>query len=357
MYIQWFDDHPEELLAIALQSGFKAEEASAARQRLREMLVRLPEKSKFDDLGVVMIMTRIVDDIELACRDLDITIPGGVVFGTSRLVGLVASQLRVMSTDVSIIEITIPFIIFCNLISKVLAHTLPHELSGNSVSISFDEAKVFSRLQSNRWIIEEWQRVLLPYAKEGKPPPGSGLAPEGATISTQFLILEAMEVFSIAHEFGHHVLKHGMTASSVEQPSSFDEEHEADLFARIASIGVARVHQEKPGHFLFSGAGGAIILGALELVARARAVLETGQDTLPSRKHHPPVSERIEAFDKLDKDYLGARAQEFVVFRSSLLSVLDLVWEAVKPMFERQHREGVRPVSASSSPLDWLPFE
>ena len=56
-------------------------------------------------------------------------------------------------------------------------------------------------------------------------------------------MLIAMERFSIAHKYGHHVAGHGRKESAEAGPGdeSFIEEHEADIFA----LGLSRGNMER----------------------------------------------------------------------------------------------------------------
>ena len=163
-------------------------------------------------------------------------------------------------------------------------------------------------------------------------------------------LLVAMELFAVAHEYGHHVMRHGVTDTSEEQ-TPFEDEHEADLFARQVSLVVGH---EGPNEFLNSGAGGAVVLGCIVLVARANAMLSSGNDIPPPRQRHPPVPDRMKALDEYDEKFVSY--SQFSAFRSSLLDALDVVWITVKPKFSDLHREGVRPADRDCGPLDWLPL-
>ena len=91
------------------------------------------------------------------------------------------------------------------------------------------------------------------------------------------MLIRAVEIFALAHEYGHHAMRHGVTDSSDQVVDALVEEHQADLFARSVSMAIGS-REVPPNFYAMSGTGGVIILVALELVKRAKAVLETGQD-------------------------------------------------------------------------------
>jgi hypothetical protein len=167
-------------------------------------------------------------------------------------------------------------------------------------------------------------------------------------------LLDAMEVFAIADEYGHHALDHGLTTSANEETAFFEQEHAADSFARGISLVIGK---DENAFFLLSGAGGALILGAIELISRTRAILATGQDGLPHSTTHPPVAERIRFMDDADLEHLPKEdAEEFVGVRRSMVDVLNAIWAEAKPVMETFHSEGLRPVDDATGPSDWLPF-
>lgn len=352
--LDFIDSNNPLLLDIAKRSGVSKEDAPEFVKGLRASLAALPPRSTFDDLGGLFILSGLAEKVERACSQLDVPMYHGVVWGVSKLRGLVASQMPVLRTDVSIIEVTFPFITFCDLVSKLTAHTLTgglHEYDDGQIAIDLSGPTVTRWLNGEPWLIEEWQEVLLSYAKDGVPPPrlGQPTRTQKALVIRSDLLI-AMEIFAVAHEYGHHALRHGLADTSEEQ-TPFEDEHEADIFARQVSLAVGK---EGPNEFLNSGAGGAVVLGAFDLVARAKATLSTGNDTPSPRRRHPPVADRMKALDEFDKKFVSYG--QFSAFRSSLLDALDIVWTAVRPKFVELHREGVRPVDQDRGPLDWLPL-
>ena len=156
----------------------------------------------------------------------------------------------------------------------------------------------------------------------------------------------------VGHEYGHHIAQ-GFKLYE----DSMSEEHQADIFARLASYDVAhRVRNTPYNFFLISGSGAPLLLGSLEILLKARRVLAAGNDTLPVSDTHPPIRERIAVFDVIDKASLELEEQalRFSNFRYSLLFILDTIWGALKPHFEKLHREGVRPTPDPSDVLGRL---
>lgn len=85
----------------------------------------------------------------------------------------------------------------------------------------------------------------------------------------------AMEVFAVAHELGHHCLDHGRALEAGTSPKQ--EEFEADLFAvklceKVErSVGYREIQGfEAPNPYLSTGAGGVLLLGAIEIFRKMK---------------------------------------------------------------------------------------
>ncbi len=353
--MQWLRDNRPTLLEICKRSGVADDKLESMADEFIRALAERPPGSALDDPGATRILQGIIDRIEAACGKIAFPLRGGVVFGNSVGAGLIARQLPVLATDVSIIETTLPFLIFCDLVSKVIVHSLPEPRCDKGGShFEFNAAEVRTRLQSERWILSQWVSILVRYAVFGTPPKDLGVAPQAARQYLRGKLLDAMEVFAIAHEYGHHSLSHGLTTSMGEECDLLADEHEADMFARGMSLVIGQSEGE---FFLFSGAGGALILGAIELVSRTRAVLSTGTDDLPLSRTHPSVTDRIKLMDRQDLEHLpNETAEEYIGIRQAFSDVLKAVWAEAKPAVQSFHTEGLRPIDNVKSPTDWLPF-
>ena len=259
--LQWMRDNRPKLLEIAKRSGAADDDLEAVADKYMDTLTERGRGSNFDDPGATMILGRIIERIEAACGKVELSTGGGVVFGNSSGNGLVARQLTVLQTDVSIIEASLPFIIFCDLVSKAIVNALPDpDVNKDGAQFEFGSEQIRERIRSEKWILAEWVNILVRYAAFGTPPKNLGVAPEGPRLYLRGQFLDAMEVFAIAHEYGHHALNHSHATSAKDETIFFEHEHEADLFARGISIVIGN---SENAFFLLSGAGGALILVAL----------------------------------------------------------------------------------------------
>jgi hypothetical protein len=139
------------LATVVRRAGTPEEDVLRLAREFRETIASLPVKSSFDYLGAIFILTRLITTVEKACERLRAPMRTGVVFGVSQLAGVIASQMPVLKTDASIIEVTLPFITFCDLISKLMAHTLPLKVSAQGMArLNMDRSAILARIASQQ---------------------------------------------------------------------------------------------------------------------------------------------------------------------------------------------------------------
>lgn len=300
------------------------------------------------------IFSGLVDRVRAICADGGIPIRGGVIVGVSPTTGLHAYQNEVMLTDVSIIDFALPFVIFCNQFAILLARTLPHELTGDQVAVSFAPELVSRSIEDSPEHFQEWVRFLTKYVIEGWPLDLPRIDIDAEWLGTRLQILFAMEFFAVAHEYGHRVLMHGVTTSSDDGSDPIAMEHHADGFARMVSL-VAGTNAEPANPLAALGGGAVQMLGALDLVRRTTHVLTPGHTQFPARETHPPTAERIKHLGTFDRFVPEDIRPQFGGMRRDLEAVVEAIWTAVEPMFLGMHHEGgVKLTAQEKGPLDWM---
>jgi hypothetical protein len=300
------------------------------------------------------IISDIVARIDEICARGGIPVREGVVVGVSPTEGLHAYQSEVPATGASIIDFALPFVIFCNEMAILIARTLPHLPSGTGQAVICDPARVRHVLATDEALSKAWGLLLARYAIEGWPLALPRLPIDVERVSTRLHILFSMELFAVAHEYGHHVLLHGVAESSSPMGDGAMMEHDADGFARMVSMAIGS-SSEPPNPFAISGAGAALMLGALDLVRRAGHVLEAGNAEFPPREIHPPLHERVTHVGSFDRFAPEGVREQFAAMRGDLLGVVEAIWAAVEPMFLRMHHEGeVKLDSREKARVDWF---
>ncbi len=348
----WFSNNESLMRAIIKANGVGQIDVERTIEDYKAHLTAMPPGSEYDDKNARAILRSILEDIENLCREQKIPIRNGVVYGIAPEFGLLASQRDVMETGVSIIELSMPFIVFCNAVSKALARTLIHE-EGQMIKVCNDPEAVRAKLSVAPELTAEWTRLITRHALNW-PPARLSPAPDRLGQVTRILLLKAMEWFALAHEYGHHVMMHGQATSSSASRNIFDDEHEADLFARAASMALGDRAQPMNMYALF-GVGGVIVLAMLDLVRRARSVLKTGLDVELLVKTHPPVAERVHVFGLLDQHLPEDLRPAAKDMRDCFMKIIEGIWEEVLPIIETLHKDGIRPLEPAADGQDWLP--
>jgi len=226
----------------------------------------------------------------------------------------------------------------------MLSLGLPHEPDGRSLRVTFAPELVIAKIESDADLMAYWAKVIAGYARGTGPlSVDHRLVPYPAS-HTRMQMLFSMERFSLAHEYGHHIGRHGrMPALGVADDSALSQEFEADLFALSLDryIGMS---DPSPNLFSASGAGAAALFKCHDCVRRTRQILLTGDDAIQPDGVHPPSPDRIAGFDALDLEFPHPSGEHLRKMRLDVAAVIDGMYTRLKPLFIRMHRQGIRPV-------------
>jgi hypothetical protein len=351
-----FEDHikngREQMLALLRSYGVKEDEADALLD-LHIADVTSPAISKFDDPYGHALIRSLVSEITAICEQGGVAVREGVVIGVSVTDGLHAYQSEVPLTGASIIDFAMPFTTFCNQFAMLLARTLEHNVEGDRMALSCDPAFVRKALRNDTELRATWVRLFARYAIEGWPQSIPRTGQDTQRLSTRLHMVHAMELFAVAHEYGHHVLLHGLSDSSLPTSDPTQMEHDADGFGRMISIAIGS-NAEPPNYFEITGAGGVLMLGSLDLVRRTIHVLTTGNTDFPPRDIHPPLADRIKTIGAFD-DFVPERLRDqCAAMRADLLGVVEEVWVAIEPMLLEMFKKGVRLPDKHKDRTDWI---
>jgi hypothetical protein len=351
-----FEDHMangrDQILAIARSYGFDNDQAS----RLVDLHVAEVTTDGISTIDVPYghrIIRGIVDEVTAICSSGGVPLREGVVVGVSPTDGLHALQSEVPLTGASIIDFAMPFTTFCNQFAILLTRTLDHNSVSGGAAVICDPAKVADNLRKNRALLLGWSLLLARYAIEGWPMKLPRSDEDAARLSTRLHILHAMELFAVAHEYGHHVLRHAPSDSSNQTGNETKMEHDADGFARMVSMAIG-TNTEPPNFFEVTGAGGALMLGALELVQRTAHVLTEGNTDFPPGEVHPPFKDRIQHLASFDRFVPEDLREQCEVMRNDFVGIIDQIWAAVEGMFLGMFRDaGVRLRPEDRHDMGW----
>lgn len=343
--MRWLDQNPELLEYVAHASWGAPPGTGLTPEQFKEELAAVPLVTPHDEPFTHSIVHMLSQQIEGACRDLQIPLHSGVAYGSTAELEVSASKYGVHFTEASVVTLSIGFVTFCSSISRLFALSLPHERNGDRLRVSFAPELVLAKIRTDYDLRKYWEKVLGDYAVGSGPLSGDHrLVPFPASY-TRAQLLFAMERFSLAHEYGHHIGQHGKEQEAAVDGNSnrFRDEFEADLFA----LGIERyigVRETRPNVFSASGAAGALLLKYHDCVRRVRQVLLTGNDAIQSDGVHPETRDRIEAFGALDHEIPEPQRDHLRKMRTDCVTIVDEMYDLLKPIFGEMHRQGVRPL-------------
>jgi hypothetical protein len=180
-------------------------------------------------------LSMLCDDIEAAMTRLGVDSHKKIARGVEPRPGPVAASTNVVMTDEGIITVSSFFFRFCGLIARAFMRT-------QNLNATFWEGGRYSELEGRRLVLSQpllskyWLSIFTSYAVTGT----NVMAPFWPSRPHEFILFEqiarALEIFALAHEYGHHHLKHGRVVDT--DPKA--EEFEADDFALKISWEVDR---------------------------------------------------------------------------------------------------------------------
>jgi hypothetical protein len=354
--LEWIDENKETLLKLIRGTEPPRPDDEDHLEAYKEAIEGASAGSEFDDVNLRATLDRLIREIEDACLEHGISIHAGVAYGSDTALGLGIGQRPVLETEASIIDVSIHFLSFINQISRLLGRTVPYDrVDEDRVLIVRDINLVRKTLEIDIDLAHDWSEALTSFAATGVQAQSPTVPLNDPQNVIRTLALRAIELFAIGHEYGHHALKHGRVTTSDEAATDpFEDEFAADLFGCVCCMVICSKEEEE-NFYAVSGAGAVVILGALDLIRRVRAVLETGRDEPPSRSHHPPYPERVSNLGKVDAKLHADNRRQAADYRQFCFDLVEAIWERIKPIVIGYHASGIRPNPDPDEATGWLP--
>ena len=330
--LSWSETRHDRLLQISKSAGLEGADATAAVEAYKVLLANTKPRTDYDDPNWEHLIESLSAKIESACVALKLPLKSGVVIGVKPIADFQATQYRVPLTDASILSVGAYLFPLCSVISKAMARSLLYTETNDGVVICYDPDKVLAEVKCDPDLIRYWVAILFSFATDY----GSRLVPfelqEPQAANARFQILEAMELYVIAHEFGHHISA-SINPQSFSLPSgnneSQAEEYRADFIA--GAILVYLGGDPNPTNiFTGSCAGAALLLSVLDMIERTRTVLTTGRDSISTSESHPSVKDRIEAFGETSMFVHESERPMLADARTCFTKILEGLWQYLR---------------------------
>ncbi|WP_417540039.1 hypothetical protein [Marinobacter sp.] len=226
------------------------------------------------------------DRVRKAISETGVTSHEKVEIAIDPKAGVSASLTNVIMTDQGILSVSSFLFRWCGLVARAYTRTLYTDIT-HWTSRESDQASDLEFLLKRPVLVLYWFRIFVSFSGTGT----HTLVPFRPSSPIEFHLFEqvawAMEYFTIAHEFGHHVLYH---RGVDDDPKA--QEFQADMFAaKVCERLEFEPFERLPNPYTRTGAGGSLMFLALEIL-RSFECNEWG--TSDPSETHPPAHERVE---------------------------------------------------------------
>jgi hypothetical protein len=246
--------------------------------------------------------------------------------------------------------------LYCHLFAKAFARCLPviQREPGNRIGFSTDITKVSDRIDSTPELANRFADLLSAYASTGTASKSQQYDPESDYIGLVDVLRDGMELFVVAHEFGHVYAGHlsevlrryGATFGLADiENDSHRHEHEADLIGLLLTLQAMAKSGYDAG---LSYVGIELFFVSLEMASRATHIQKYGDDQdyddAPSATH--PSNEDRRALLRATLDHMLDDSQDAENARKmaeAYEEIALLLWRAAQitnPSFARITRNG-----------------
>ena len=289
-----YDPREDEARAKAgfAAAGWSEKEIATLLESAKRHEAEAPSTSPGVNRSAEAFHAALCNDVEAEMARQGLETQLNVARGIEPVTGPRAAKVGVMMTDESIVTVGAFTFRFCGLIAKAFHRTVLLD-AFYWESDRFDPEGARLRLLSDPALTGYWTRVYMSFSMTGT----NAAVPFEAAPPAQVYLVEqiarAMEIFVIAHEYGHHHHGHGREMGA--DPRA--EEFAADQFA--LQIGRPIGERDRTpvwNPYLASGAGGVIILRSLQTLRRFEHAFGAA---LPQEDTHPEVAERVARFDSV----------------------------------------------------------
>lgn len=285
-------DHQQKFAAALKEAGWPddviAQRVAIHRQQTDSAPVTSPGVYRHTEA----IFAQLCDDVEEAMTRLGISTHTKVARGIEPRAWVYAAKINVVMTEESIVTVSAFMFRFCGLVARAFTRTL-HLNPYSWEKPTFTVADGRALLREAPELFRYWLRIYMSFAATGTHlmVPYKPAAMHEVVLFEQ--IARAMEIFVVAHEYGHHHFAHG---KSIEGDPHM-EEFEADKFAIRIGRAVKPVPPMFENPYLMSGAGGVIMLEALHTLRAVRVLM--GNAPAEGADTHPPLDERLRRFENI----------------------------------------------------------
>jgi hypothetical protein len=247
--------------------------------------------------------------------------------------------------------------LFASKLSKAVAWAIPHDLadSAGNMSFRFSVDDVTERIAADPEVADRFADIVVTYAVDGNlEGAGHHVVPPGY-LNLAAMLRDSLEYFVIGHEYAHILLGHldatasrkgVLPAAEAEALAySWAQEIEADWVGMALSINAVVDHEHLDIDFGFLGIG--LFFDALDVMDRAVALLQTGDENARQLGSHPPSALRKQRLRGFLPQLAGNnpanadRIQAALAMAEVQEEIIHLLWERTRPELLSLRRRGI----------------
>jgi hypothetical protein len=246
---------------------------------------------------------------------------------------------------------------FANELGRVVAWALPRadDSPAGRVSLRLSRDAVEQRITADPATAAWFTDLVVTYAVTGSLAGAGGQNLPPGYLNVGGMLSDALEYFVLGHEYAHIILGHLDTAASRQGvlpvaeaeaiAYSWNQELDADWLGMVLSINAGIEHSDMD--VLFGFAGVSLFFDAIELMDRAVALLETGDENARQLGSHPPAALRRRRLYDFLPQMVGpgegndGRLRAAIEMAEVEKRILELFWAHTRPALLDLRRRGV----------------
>lgn len=297
--------------------------------------------------------------VEDMVKKLGFPMHSGVSYGVLHGDGLEAMQQSLMMTKASVILMTAHLQTAIHRLAKLVARSLPSEGSGDKKYVVWKFENIKSLILRDEQLQKDWAFFLMDYSLDPYSPAiGHAIPIEG---HDQMMLMgdlsEAMSWFVLAHEYGHHIMRHSLDGQcgvgGEDAVVSQRKEIEADSIATHICLALGEHNDRGLNYSAFFNQGSVLILSALDCFKRGRKLMLAGTDEgYRTDSTHPPLEQRLKIIAAVTRElYLEEFGEEdehlidILRFQETAHELIEFVWSKSREWMLREYTiDGVRGV-------------
>jgi hypothetical protein len=295
----------------------------------------------YEDPNFYAVLLEMSDSIEEALKSHTLPTPPSLLLGTLPTGTINASAFTVPKTLERIIIFERDLFDFAFQMSKITASVFPPIDLGRgwfSTEIDLDLA-----VKARPDILDQVNRILHAYLVLGDSRKAPSYAIDNSRLMTATLLLRSLELFALAHEYGHIITR--PTDNLGPDPSkdtlirrNWDAEYGSDR------VGLSLLYAVM-GDLTLTFWGVVQFFVCMEVFDRCRSILTKGAfDPKVTSPIHPPHLARSQQLRTvLREDRPGPKTESAIQLANQLESFWSRLWQVAEPQWITKYKQGVRP--------------